>query len=234
MVSINPSHASDDGGLLDMSTEEVIAVFIEREKRRHADGHEDETQKEVRIAARGAPVGLLYLLDDIAHNIGVSRAIITRCLSHRVAAWFDTISSIRDLVTDYYEAHRKALKHGHAEVIHRHRFMSYYKFQDLSEGYAGFYTIGWVRSKLYDISVPLGVPTFPLFAIGLCESLSATTSEDYIGTTDPLKKEVGLFLQHIGQRGIEISMLLRSVEYRAGVSGGVSQGVSRGVSGDVQ
>lgn len=54
-VSLHPSAFSDDLGLLDASMEEVVALFLEKEKRRHREAKEDENQMEVMVRLSHRP-----------------------------------------------------------------------------------------------------------------------------------------------------------------------------------
>ncbi len=62
-VNLNPSSFAEDGGLLDLSMEEVVSLFLDKEKRRHKEAKEDENQQEVVIGTRVVPAGLVMSID---------------------------------------------------------------------------------------------------------------------------------------------------------------------------
>ena len=46
-VSIRPGDTVDDSGLLDLSMEEVVSLFLDKERSRHKLAKEDENQAEI-------------------------------------------------------------------------------------------------------------------------------------------------------------------------------------------
>jgi len=193
----------DDGGLLDMSMEEVVGRFLEREKRRHLDAKDDENQQEVVIGIRSAPSGLVAILESASYQMGVSRSILTRCLSYQVASWYDSLAPISDLTRLFYVAQQKALDNGYPELCRRIKSVPY-EFKLLDTEHTSLRSIAWVRSKLYDLSLPVGVSMYHLFLIGLCRSIATTDSGFFTKTIEILNGEVEYFLLHVKRRFIEI------------------------------
>lgn len=210
-VSISPNSHIDDGGLLDLSMDEVVERFLEKEKRRYKEAKDDETQQEVAISVRRVPVGLTAVLEAASYRMGVSRSVLTRCLSHQIAAWYDSLASLHETITQFYDAYQKALDYGFPDLCKRLK-LTPYEPASSSEEFTSFSSVSWVRGKLYGLSLPLGVPTYQLFVIGLCRSLSRGGL--YTKTASALCGDVDRFLLYTGQRLIEVQNFIRLVDYR--------------------
>ena len=83
-VSIHPSSFTDDlPDLSILSLEEVIARFKDTEKRRNAKS-EPENESEVFWHVRSAPGELMSSLRVVASHLGISRAVLTKCMSRQL------------------------------------------------------------------------------------------------------------------------------------------------------
>lgn len=213
MVNLNPSHHSDDIDPLNASMEDVVAFFIDREKRRKRDFPDDDSQKETTIGIKPVPGGLVALLDYVAYDSGVSRALITRCLSHRIAAWYESLDSIRDILPIYRDVQLHALDGGLPDILDRIRAVTY-RSSVSCYGASSFRTIAWVQARLSDLVGPLGVPIQYLFSIGLFESLVSTDSGRYKGTLDVFRRELENFTTYLGQRLIDVGSARKLIDYR--------------------
>lgn len=213
MVSINPSHHTDDIDVLNSSTERVIEFFLEREKRRKRDFPDDETQGEAIVSVKPVYSGLMPVLDYFAYSFKVSRSIITRCLSHYISAWLDSVEPLRGMVDSYQDAQLKALEHGTVDLSERIRSSTYRPIIPCS-GSTTFRTIGWLQSKVYDVSVPSGVPVQYLFCVGLMYALSATENARCRGIVSYFQKEMYHFVVHAGHRAIDIRSAVEMVDYQ--------------------
>ncbi len=212
-VNINPSQFADDGGLLDMTMEELVGMFLDQEKRRHKISKEDDNELEVVITAKTLPMGLVAILNIASHKLGVSRSVLTRCLSHQIAVWYDSIHGLSELSEKFYDAYQKALDHGHPDLCSRVKKMQY-TFGSADESMTSFRSILWVLNKLNGLSLPLGLPAGTLFTVGLCRSVSIS-SENYADTRSRfIKSEVDKFELSLGERLIEIRGFHDMVDYR--------------------
>ena len=213
-VNLNPSSFAEDGGFLDMSVEDVVFTVLDREKRRHKEAKDDENQQEVKITARGCPMGLTSVLDSTSHDLGISRSMLTRCLSHQIAVWYDNIPDMNQLVELFYEAHRDALDHGYPDLCDRVRFVRY-SLSSNDTHMTSFKTIAWAHSKLSNLSLPLGLPTGVLFVIGLCRSVSVNGSGYFKGTLETyIRGEVAKFTDFVGERLIDVRKFQETVQLR--------------------
>ncbi len=213
MVDINPSSFAEDGGVLDLSMEEVVAFFLDTEKRRHKTAKEDENQQEDTITYRVVPMGLVMSLDATSRSLGITRALLTRCLSHQIAAWFDSMDRLRDLVELFNIAHDAAYEYGYPDLYDD--MHPKYIFANTAPRTVSFRTIRWVKNKLFAISQPVGIPAGALFIIGLCYALTRT-AENSKGTVDKyLSAEVSQFLLHSDEQSIRIRGFDDMIRWRA-------------------
>ena len=169
-VSLKPSTA-EDSDILELSTEEVVAKFLTQEKRRAKDAKDNDNEQEVVISFRSLPDGLATVVTLLAIDLGISRGLLTRCLSHRIVRWFDTILEAKQLSAHFYEIYRQAADAGFMDLCAEAEAPSAYQFNNTKDRGNTFRSIMWVKGKLEVMSLPLGVPTNVLFSVGLCESL---------------------------------------------------------------
>src|SRR3989304_3255938 len=100
-VNLNPSQFAEDGGLLDLSLVEIVSLFLDKEKRRRKDAKDDESQQEDIVGCRSVPTGLLMALDGNARRLGITRAMLTKCLSHQIVVWLDNLARIGEIAEMY-------------------------------------------------------------------------------------------------------------------------------------
>lgn len=200
MVRIVPSQFSEDGGLLDVSLAEIVALFLDKEKRRHKEARDDENQQEDVVGCRSVPTGLVMALDGNARRLGITRALLTRCLSHQVVVWLDSISRIGDIVGMFNIVSDAAEEFGYPDLYDH--MMPLYEFSNASPRSITFRTITWVKNKLYTLSQPVGVPVGSLFSIGLCYCLTRAGCETKGTVSKFLSAEVAKFVRHIDERAV--------------------------------
>lgn len=217
-VTFNPNSFSDDAGLLDMSMEDVVALFLDREKHRAREAKDDENQQEDLVGYRVVPMGLLMSLDASARHLNITRSLLTRCLSHQIMSWIESIARIRELMELFNIAHDAANEHGYPDLYDGMR--PTYVFANTSPKQMSFRTIRWVKNGLAVLSQPLGVPTGALFIVGLCFALS--TSEDS-GSKGTIRKyfsvEVSQLAQHVEEQFIRVSGFHDMVRRRVAANG---------------
>jgi len=214
-TSIAPSSFSEDAGLLDMSMEDVVGLFLDREKKRYRETKDDENQQEVIISAKVIPMGLLAILESTAHKLAVSRSLLTKCLSHQVASWFDNLPHLKELADTYYSAYDSAIRVGRPDLCSRFRNDTGYSLlRPSTDTPTTFRSIRWVQSKLSMVSTPLGISTSTLFSIGLCWSATQSTNEDYKTIIDNMiRQETRNLERYCGARFIRIRAFREEVAF---------------------
>ncbi len=213
-ILINPSSFAEDGGLLDLTMEEVVSLFHDREKRRHKDAKEDENQSEVVVSAKATPMGLMAVLNLASEDLGISRSMLTKCLSHQIACWYDSISVLGQLRESFYDAYGKAISAGHPELCDGLRNSAYQYDHTLTDQSTTLRTIMWVFNKLSGLATPLGLSPTLLFHVGLCWSVSRSSNELYRGTIDKfLRAEPDKLVKYVGVRFIRVKSFVEEVEY---------------------
>ncbi len=214
-VPINPTTFAEDGGLLDLSMEEVVTLFLDKEKRRHRDAKEDENQQETTVGSRIVPAGLIMSLDTASRRNDISRSMLTRYLSHQVAAWFESNARLRELSELFYTACEAADDLGYPDLYDGMRDVGY-SFSHSSPKTVSFRTINWVKNSLYKMAQPLGLPVGMLFIVGLCHSVVTTNSGRSQGTIDNyLTEELTRFQTHVEERFIRVFAFHETVRRRA-------------------
>jgi len=79
-----------------------------------------------------------------------------------------------------------------------------YSFCNASDKLVSFRTIRWVKSKMHELSQPVGVPAGALFVIGLCHSACRSSAESKGTVSKYLSKEVDQFLEMVEERAIDV------------------------------
>ena len=199
-VSLNPNAFAEDGGVLDLSLEEVVSLFIDKEKHRHRDAKDDENQQETMFTFRGVPNGLMMALDGNARRLGITRAMLTRCVSHQIVSWYDSLPRIIEIAGMFNIVCDAAEEYGYPDLYDNMALN--YSFASSSLRGVSFRTITWVKNKLFSISAPLGVPAGALFIVGLCYSLTRAGDTTKGTIRKFLRAEVDKLLDHIDERSV--------------------------------
>jgi len=196
-----------------------VSLFKDKEKRRHTDkeAREDENQQEAIIGFRALPSGLLMSLDAAGRRCNVSRGLLTKCLSHQIMAWYESIPRLKELSNLFHIAGDTADDLGYPDLYDGMRDTGY-SFIHTSTRLASLRTINWVKSGLYQLAQPLGLPVSILFAVGLCRSVITTSSGRSQGTIEKyLTEEVAKLNQHIEERFIRLYAFHETIRQRAAV-----------------
>jgi len=216
-IPIAPSSFAEDGGLLDLSLAEVVSLFQDREKRRSKEAKDDENQQEVLVGSRGVPMGLVMSLDGNTRRLGITRGLLTRCASHQIVAWLDSLERIRTVVGLFSTVHDAAEEYGYPELYDG--MSPKYSFANTSDKSMSFRTIGWVKNKLNALATPLGIPAGALFIVGLCYSLTRTGVESKGTVNKYLALEVTHFAQCLEERSVDVCAFNDKVRRRAANDG---------------
>ena len=212
-VSIHLASFADDSGLLDASLPEVVLLLQDKEKHRHREARDDENQQEDIVGFRAVPMGLMMALDGNTRRLGITRALLTRCVSHQIMAWLDSQPRIKEIVELYNIACNAAEEYGYPDLYDD--MMPTYMFASSSPRAVSFRTIRWVRNKLQVISQPIGVPVGALFIVGLCYSLTRAGSETKGTISKYLSAEVANFTRRVDERSVKIVGFHDTVRRRA-------------------
>jgi len=216
-INIGPGFFAEDGGLLDLSMEEVVSLFQDKEKRRHRDAKDDENQQEAIVGSRVVPMGLIMSLDTACRRCVVSRSLLTRCLSHQIAAWFESDTRLKELSELYFTACEAADDLGYPDLYDGMREVGY-SFGHASPRTVSFRTINWVKNSLYKTAQALGLPVGTVFIVGLCYSVGTTGSGRSQGTIENyLADEVSRFHTHVEERFIRVFAFHEMIRRRAKV-----------------
>src|SRR3990172_8744579 len=115
-VSIHPSSFTDD--LPDLSIlplEEVVARFKDVERKRNTKS-EPDSEAEVFWAVRRAPVELVSSLKIVAAHLGVSRAVLTKCMSRHVVDWYSNSLKLNELTASFEDIYSKIKLRGYTTL----------------------------------------------------------------------------------------------------------------------
>jgi len=197
---VSISQFAEDGGLLDLSLAEIVSLFIDREKRRHKDAKDDENQQEDMVGCRAVPTGLMMALDGNARRLGITRAMLSKCLSHQIVVWLDSLIRIGEITEIYNIACDAAEEYGYPDLYDK--MAPNYMFASSSPRKATFRTIRWVKNKLYALSQPVGIPAGAIFVIGLCYSLTRAGNESKGTVNRYLSEEVYRFVRCVDERAV--------------------------------
>jgi hypothetical protein len=202
-VSIHPKTFIDDSNdLLDLSLSDVVSLMIDKEKHRLKDAKDDENQQEDAVSFRCVPAGLLMALDGNARRLGITRGMLTRCLSHQIIAWMDSLGRIKTMVELFNIASDAAEEFGYPDLYDD--MTPNYDFSNASPKQVSFRTIRWVKNKLFAISKPLGVPAGALFIVGICYSLTCAGDATKGTISKYLSAEVSKFVRHVDERSVRV------------------------------
>ena len=216
-VNLNPSQFAEDGGLLDLSLVEIVSLFLDKEKRRRKDAKDDESQQEDIVGCRSVPTGLLMALDGNARRLGITRAMLTKCLSHQIVVWLDNLPRIGVITELYNIACDAAEEYGYPDLYDK--MSPSYTFVSSSPKQVSFRTIRWVKNKLYAVSRPIGIPAGAIFVAGLCYSLTRAGNESKGTIRKYLSDEVQHFNRCVDERAIWVSGFHDLVRRRASEDG---------------
>ena len=197
-VSLSPLQFADPS-IHELTAGDIIRMYHNQEAKRKRDDGE-EGQRDVPLTFRSAPEGLLSALHSISATTGISKAIITRCLSHHILSWYQNMSQVAELErlhkivyisADGYPDISRLLEHPSYEFYH--------VAADIPR--TSVRTVSFVMGYLDGISVVLGAPVFKLLLSGLCWSIT-TNSEGWAGqyVKKYLDPEWKRMVQHLRER----------------------------------
>ena len=179
-VSIHPSSFTDE--LPDMSKvplEEVVARFKDAEKRRTA-RTEPDSEAHVFWPVRVAPVELLSSISIMAVHLGVSRSVLTKCMSRQVVDWYTNSLGLSELTDSFNIIYGKIKLRGYTTLRIQAEHPAKFSFAQQGEpAYRSVCTVRWVMSKMNGIHDVLGVNSTDLLLAGFCWSLTTLDNSSW-------------------------------------------------------
>jgi len=178
-VSIHPSSFTDD--LPDLSTlslEDVVARYKDSEKKRNTKS-EPENEAEILLPVRYAPIELLSSIKIISTRLGVSRRVLTKCMSRQLVDWYANSLGLDALTSEFDSIYAKIKLRGYSTLRIQAENPAKFSYAVPSERVnVSISTIRWVVAKLIDAKDVIGVSSVDLLLVGLAWSL--TTLENVV------------------------------------------------------
>lgn len=169
----------DDDNLAELSLESVVARFQEKESKRPAkyDSEASEAEAARVVFVQHSPVELLSSLRAVATSLGVSRSLLTKCLSHQLIDWYNTSLGMSRLEVEYQDIYSRIQKRCYTTLRIQAENPAAFAFSSLEplRRPTSLTTIGWAWSRLSEIRDVTGVNATDLLLVGLVFCL--TTSE---------------------------------------------------------
>ena len=215
LVSLQPSSFTDPS-IVDLTSGEIIRMYLSEEtkRKRNADNHNDS---DVAISFRTVPEGLLESLDDIHHSTGFSRSVVTKCLSHHVMAWYQSMPKVT-LLTGLYK-NVQLRSDGFPDVVRKMK-RDDYEFvhpRAYTTSVGVLRTIAFVTGYLDDIGAILGLRPYKLLLSGFCWSLSTNTEGWSQGTISKfLSPEADSIQVYLGERLLALDYANKLLKLRRG------------------
>lgn len=216
-VSLRPTAFSDDlPDLSQLSLEDVVARFKDTEKRRRLDT-EPENESEVRWRVRSAPCELLSSLRIVSGNLGVSTAILTKCMSHQLADWYANSLGLDRLSVEYHEVFRLIKAQTYSTLRWQAEHPAEFKFVgSVDVARTSVSTIKWVVARLSAVQDVVGVSVHNLFMMGLMWSLTTVAHREWDGNTVSrfFAPEVFNFETFVADRKVDVAALRMKFDNR--------------------
>jgi len=210
------SFVSDSVDLSIFSLEDVVARFKDTEKKRNTKS-EPENEAEMRWHLRSAPGELLSSLRVVSAHLGVSRAVLTRCMSRHLIDWYtnaldlDSLSKDFDDIYDSIKLRAYSTLRYQADPPAEFRLVGHVERCDIAIS-----TINWVSGRLTDLRGLLGIDTGDLFVLGLIWSL--TMLDNKIWDSESVDRfflpEVFNFETLVADRRIDVLALRMKYDHR--------------------
>jgi hypothetical protein len=219
-VSIHPgSFTSELPDLSTLALEEVVARFKDVEKKRNPQT-EPDSEAEVFWAIRRAPVELVSSLRVVAAHLGVSRAVLTKCISRQVADWYTNSLGLTELETAYNDIYSKIKLKGYTTLRIQAENPAKFSFaQQPEDVYVSVSTIRWVLTKLGDVKEIVGVSGTDLLLAGFCWSLTTLENREWDkhNIDNMFELEAGNVSLIIKDRLVDVRALCAKYTFREGV-----------------
>lgn len=216
-VSIRPDSFTDDQPDLSiLSLEEVVARFKDTEKRRTIRS-EPDNEAEVLWRLRSTPWELLSSLKVVSAKMGVSRSVLTKCMSRQLVDWYANSLGLESLSNEYNSIYENIKLQAYSTLRIQAENPASFSFLGPEEvAHTSLSTIRWAIGKLSDIKETLGVNEQDLFSLGLMWSLTTLENRDWDRRVVDkfFSPEVYNFETLIADRRADIVALRVKYEYR--------------------
>lgn len=215
--SIHPSDfAHELPDLSQYSLEDVVARFKDTEKRRDVSS-EPRTEAEVLWPVRAAPRELLSSLNLAAQNLGVSRSVLTRCMSHQLVDWYANALGLQKLTGEYDNIYRSIKQQAYSTLrVQAENPPKFVFYESCEKEHTSISTIRWVSGVLSSTKAVLGMSAHDLLMIGLIWSLTTLANKDWDKQTVDkfFRPEVYNFETFLVDRKADIAALRMKYDYR--------------------
>lgn len=179
-VSLQPSTFTDDlPDLSKMSLEEVVARFKDVEKKRTVRS-EPENEQEVPRSIRYAPVELISSIGVVSSRLGVSRAVLTKCMSRQLSDWYTNSLGLCRLVDEYHDVYSKIKLRAYTTLRIQAEHPARFSYACPTEQvHTSISTIRWVLAKLTDTKSVIGIGSTDLLLVGMVWSLTTLANREW-------------------------------------------------------
>ena len=179
-ISISPTSFTEDmPDLSVLSLEEVISRFGDTEKRRNRTS-EPESEAEVTWPLRQAPIELLSSLRLISYQLGVSRRVLTKCMSRHMVDWYVHGLGLDLLKLEYDTIYSKIKKKGYSTLRVQAEHPARFSYAcPLEATKTSLSSIRWVVAKLQEVRDIVGVSCTDLLLSGMAWSLTTLEHRDW-------------------------------------------------------
>lgn len=162
-----------------VSLERVVEIYKTSEQNRSR-RTEPDNEAEISRRVRMAPIELMSSLTVVATRLGISRSLLTKCLSHHVIDWYAYGLDIATLASEYAAIYSDIKLASYTtlriQAENPARFSFAHQPEETTTSVA---TIAWVFAKMSEISELLGVDATNLLLIGFCWSLTTLENTDW-------------------------------------------------------
>lgn len=214
-VSIHPSTFADPS-IVDLTSGEVVRMLLTQESKRKREG-DNHSELDVPVSFRSVPEGLLEALSSIHNTTGFSQSLITRCLSHHVMAWYQSMPQVT-LLTHLYKT-VELRSDGFPDIV-RKMARDDYEFnhpRTFVTSVRILRSVEFVMGYLGEIGAVLGIQPPKLLLSGLCWSLTTNVegwSQDTISKF--LSPEANNIQVYLGERILALDYVNKLLKLRGG------------------
>lgn len=216
-VSLKPSSAVvDQPDLSTMSLDEVVSRFKDGEKKRN-EHTEPSDQAEVFWPVRHAPVELMSSIKIVAVRLGVSRSVLTKCMSRQVIDWYENSLALRELTSSFNDVYRKIKRRSYTTLRIQAENPAKFSYSQQPEAiYTSVSSIRWVLGKLNEIKEAAGIGASDLLMVGFCWSLTTLEDIDWDGESINriFRKESDSLREILQDRLVDVKGLCEKYELR--------------------
>ena len=209
-VSIRPDSFTDEQPDLSiLSLEEVVARFKDTEKRRSVKT-EPENEQEVFRMIRHAPVELVSSIKVVSARLGVSRSVLTKCMSRQLIDWYTNSLGLRKLIESYEVIYSKVKLRGYTTLRIQAENPARFSYAHQPEPvHTSVSTIQWVLAKLGDTRDIIGVSSTDLLLVGFAWCLTTLENRDWdeANITKYFQPEAGNLTLLIRDRLVDVTAL---------------------------